>query len=101
MAWMDVRGIDGYVILSIIRVAQANADIWNLEHKLRNAADGDVPLAEAGKIAIKVREHNKTRIRYMNELDKAVGSEFVAEKINHLSEECYEKFYQQKRSDTV
>lgn len=101
MQWLNDRGIDAYLILSIIRITQANADVWNLEHKLRNAVAGEFPLDEVGKIAIRVREHNKTRVRYINELDKACGSDHVVEKVNHLSEEIYEKFYNKKKADSV
>lgn len=100
MKWLNDIGIDAYLILSIIRLTQANADIWNLEHHLRNAKEGDIPLYEVGKIAVKVREHNKTRVRYMNELDLACKSEHVTEKVKHLSEEIYDKYYG-KRVDSV
>ena len=62
---------------------------------MRNAAVGEMPLSEVWKIAEQVREHNKTRVRYMNELSKAVGDEQVLEKIRHLSEEVYDKYYQE------
>lgn len=101
MRWLTDKGIDAYLILSIIRLTQANADVWNLEHQLRNAKIGEFPLDKVGAIAIRVREHNKTRVRYMNELDKACGSDHVTEKVNHLSEEIYEKFYKQKETDSV
>ena len=48
---------------------------------------------EIGRRAEKVREYNKTRVRYMNELDMICGSEHVTEKVKHLSEDIYEKFY--------
>ena len=95
MKWLNDEGIDAYVLLAIIRITQANADIWNKEHEMRNAAVGEMPLSEVGKIAEQVREHNKTRVRYMNELSKAVGDAQVLEKIRHLSEEVYDKYYKQ------
>ena len=93
MKWLNDAGIEGYMILSIIRITQANADIWHLEHDLRNANEGDFPLSEVGRRAIKIREHNKTRVRYMNELNKAVGDKQIMEKIKHLSEEVYDRYY--------
>lgn len=96
MTWLKDIGVDAYLILSIIRITQANNDIWNLEHKLRNAAEGDIPLDEVGRIAIKVREHNKGRVRYMNELDRLCGAEHITEKVKHLSEDIYERFYKRK-----
>ena len=93
MKWMNDLGIDAYIILAIIRITQANADIWNKEHEIRNASFGEMPLSVVGKAAEQVREHNKTRVRYMNELSKAVGDSQVQEKIRHLSEEIYDKYY--------
>lgn len=93
MKWLTDSGIDGYVILSIIRITQANAAIWELEHKLRNAVEGQFPRLVAGGIAELVRDHNKTRIRYMNELNAACGDKQVIEKVKHLSEDVYDKYY--------
>jgi len=93
MTWLNDIGVDAYLILSIIRVTQANNDIWHLEHELRNAKEGDIPLDQVGRIAIKVREHNKGRVRYMNELDRLCGAEHITEKVKHLSEDIYDKFY--------
>lgn len=96
MKWLNDLGIDAYLILSIIRVTTANMSIWNLEHELRNAKEGQIPLDQVGRIAIKVREFNKDRVRYMNELDKLCGAEHVTEKVVHLSEDIYEKFYKRQ-----
>jgi len=96
MKWLNDIGVDAYLILSIIRVTEANMSIWNLEHELRNAKEGDIPLDKVGRIAIKVREHNKSRVRYMNELDSLCGAEHITEKVKHLSEDIYDKFYKRK-----
>lgn len=93
MKWLEDVGIDGYTILSIIRITQANAAIWELEHKLRQAVEGSFPRTVAGAIAENVREHNKTRVRYMNELNLACGDKQVIEKVKHLSEDVYERYY--------
>lgn len=97
MKWLNDAGIEAYVLLAIIRITQANADIWNKEHEMRNAAVGEMPLSVVGKIAEQVREHNKTRVRYMNELSKAVGDSQVLEKIRHLSEEVYDRYYKESK----
>ena len=99
MGWLQEAGIEAYTILSIIRITQANADIWNKEHEMRNAAIGEMPLSIVGKIAEQVREHNKTRVRYMNELSRAVGDNQVLEKIRYLSEEVYDKYYREGRKN--
>jgi len=93
MKWLNDAGIEAYVLLSIIRITQANADIWNKEHALRNAVVGEMPENVVGRIAEQVREYNKTRIRYMNELNLACGDKQVMEKVRHLSEEIYDKYY--------
>ena len=90
MTWCKDSGIDGEFILAIIRVAQTNLSIWDLEHSVRNAAEGSISLAEVGRRAIMVRNTNKQRIEAKNILDKAT---FVEEKIKHLSESVYDKFY--------
>ena len=96
MGWLNDIGIDAYVILSIIRITQANAIIWSKEHELRNAVVGEYPENVAGRIAEQIREHNKTRVRYMNELSQVCGDTQVMEKVRHLSEEVYDKYYQKK-----
>ena len=90
MKWCADAGINGEFILAIIRVAQCNLTIWDLEHSVRNAAEGSIPLSEVGRRAIMVRNTNKTRIESKNVLDQRV---FVEEKIKHLSEDTYDRFY--------
>lgn len=93
MSWMNDLGIDAYTILSIIRITQANAIIWSKEHEMRNAVIGEMPENVVGRIAEQVRVHNKTRVRYMNELNLSCGDEQVNEKVRHLSEDIYNKYY--------
>ena len=93
MSWLTKSGIEAYLILSIIRLTQANMDIWHLEHEMRQAQDKELPLHEVGRRALRIRDYNKTRIRYINELDTLFGSQHVKEKLQHLSEEIYDKFY--------
>ena len=93
MGWLKDVGIDAYTILSIIRITQANAIIWSKEHEMRNAVVGEMPENVVGRIAEQVREYNKTRVRYMNELNLSCGDEQVNEKVRHLSEDIYNKYY--------
>ena len=93
MGWLKDAGIDAYTILSIIRITQANAIIWSKEHEIRNAVVGEMPENVIGRIAEQVREHNKTRVRYINELNVSCGDEQVNEKVRHLSEDIYDKYY--------
>jgi hypothetical protein len=88
--WCDKTGINFDFLLGIIRLAQTNLSIWDLEHSVRNAAEGSIPLSEVGRRAIMIRNTNKERITAKNMLDKGVR---VEEKIKHLSENTYDKFY--------
>ena len=90
IGWCAQAGIDGVFLLAIIRIAQCNLTIWDLEHSVRNAAEGSIPLSEVGRRSIMIRNTNKTRIENKNLLDQGVH---VEEKIKHLSEDTYEKFY--------
>ena len=37
MGWCKKSGVDGEFLLGIVRLAQANLTIWDLEHSVRNA----------------------------------------------------------------
>jgi len=84
------KKINGEFLLAIIRIAQTNLTIWDLEHSVRNAAEGSVSLAEVGRRAIMIRNTNKVRIENKNILDVGIR---VEEKIKHLSEDTYSRFY--------
>jgi hypothetical protein len=90
LQWCRKAGIDGEFLLAIIRLAQTNLSIWDLEHSVRNAAEGSIPLSEVGRRAIMIRNTNKIRVENKNLLDKGHR---VEEKIKHLSEDTYDKFY--------
>jgi hypothetical protein len=85
-----LAGIDGEFFLAIIRLAQSNLSIWDLEHSVRNASEGSMPLSEVGRRSIMIRNTNKIRIEAKNMIDKGVK---VEEKIKHLSEDTYTRFY--------
>jgi len=91
MEWCSQTGIDGEFILAIIRIAQANLSIWDLEHSVRNAAEGSISLAEVGRRSIMIRNTNKVRIEAKNMLDSGIH---VEEKMKHLSEDTYDKYYE-------
>ena len=96
LKWLQDKGIDTDVLLAIIRIAQTNMDIWHLEHSVRNAAEGSIPLHEVGRRAIMIRNNNKTRVLYKNLLDSKSSEGLIEEKIKHLSEDLYEQFYAPK-----
>ena len=93
MRWLTESGLDAYLLLSIIRITQANCAIWEMEHQMR-ICDEQFNDAEVGKRARMIRKENITRIRYKNELDKLSGGKHVEEKVKHLSEEIYDKYYE-------
>lgn len=95
MGWLNDLGLNAYLMLSLIRITQANCAIWELEHQIR-ICDEQFNDSEIGKRARLIRNHNKTRIRYKNELDKLSGGKHIEEKIKHLSEEIYDLYYQTK-----
>ena len=91
LGWCTEAGIDGEFFLAIIRIAQTNLTIWDLEHSVRNASDGSIPLHEVGRRSIMIRNTNRVRVENKNILDQKV--KHVEEKMKHLSEDTYEKFY--------
>lgn len=94
--WLKEQGIDADILLAIIRITQCNMDIWHLEHSVRNAAEGSIPLHEVGRRAIMIRNTNKIRVQYKNVLDSKHEHGIVEEKIKHLSEDLYSRFYEPK-----
>lgn len=79
-------GFDGRVIVAIIRLAQMNFEIWNLENDIRKGGEGKFSLEEIGKRAIEIRNLNRRRIRYKNEINKITKNGFSEVKTNHLSQ---------------
>ena len=91
LSWCTETGIDGEFILAIVRLAQTNMSIWDLEHSVRNAAEGSMPLSEVGRRSIMIRNTNKFRKEAQNTLDIPIS--YIEEKVKHLSEDTYHKFY--------
>jgi len=77
-------GINGKLITNTIRITQANIEIWNLEHEIRNGGEGNLGLEEVGKRALKIRDINRKRISYKNNIT-AIDKGFSETKINHRS----------------
>lgn len=90
LGWLKDAGIDGELLLAVIRIAQTNLTIWDLEHSVRNASEGSMSLAEVGRRSIMIRNTNKIRVQNKNILDKGFK---IEEKIKHLSEDVYDNFY--------
>lgn len=80
-------GLPGKLITNVIRLAQMNIEIWNLEHEMRKVAEGPGQMSyeEVGRRAVKIRDLNRKRIEYKNILNDVAGNNFRETKINHLS----------------
>ena len=77
-------GIDGKLITNTIRLSMMNTEIWNLEHELRQGGEDKFGLEEVGRRAIKIRDINRKRIAYKNNITNR-DEGFRETKINHRS----------------
>lgn len=77
-------GIDGKLITNVIRLSMMNTEIWNLENDIRKGGEDKFTLEEIGKRAIRIRDTNKRRIAYKNNIT-AIDKGFREAKINHRS----------------
>lgn len=78
--------IDGNFILASIRLAQMNFEIWNLENEIRKGGEGRFSLEEIGKRAIEIRNLNRKRIKYKNEINRISGVNHKEVKVKHHSQ---------------
>lgn len=85
---LDGLGHNGTLIVASIRLAQMNFEIWNLENALRRG-DKDVidelGYEEIGKRAIQIRDYNKKRVKYKNDINHLVDG-FTEFKTKHRSQ---------------
>ena len=88
----DTNGSLREFILAIVSLGEANAKVWGLESAIRNEFPADpanggkaLDLAEIGKRAIAIREHNKDRLEAKKKIDVIFG-EIPDTKVNHASE---------------
>jgi len=79
-------GYDGELIAAIIRLSQMNFEIWNLENVIRNNGEEKLPMEEIGRRAILIRNLNRKRIQYKNEITTLDHIGFQECKTNHLSQ---------------
>lgn len=76
------EGIENF----IEKLIEINGKIWDLESDIRKGKEEELGLEEVGRRAIKIREFNKIRIGYKNEMVKKYGEGFEDIKMNHASE---------------
>ena len=79
---IDALGIplSGSLLSAIIRINQMNIEIWNLENEIRNDTENKMDNAEIGRRAKLIRDHNKKRIEYKNEIIRRYGDVGVIER---------------------
>lgn len=77
-------GLNGKIITNTIRLAYMNFEIWNLENSIRRGDVGEFELDEIGEKALKIRDFNKKRIEYKNNLNM-IDKGFRESKVNHRS----------------
>lgn len=82
--------LSGSLLSAIIRLSQMNIEIWNRENDLRRAPDGELPggmtIERAGELAVEIRDFNRKRIRYKNEINRITGKGFREFKVKHRSQ---------------
>jgi len=80
--------ISGYEDISIYidSLLDINGRIWDLESDIRKGKEDEIGIEEVGRRAIKIRELNKIRVGYKNQMVKKYGEGFEDIKMNHASE---------------
>ena len=78
--------LSGSLLAAIIRINQMNIEIWNLENEIRNDTEDKMDNAEVGRRAKLIRDYNKKRIEYKNEINRITEMGFREFKIRHRSQ---------------
>ena len=73
------------VMLFVSKLKEINGKIWDLESDIRKGKEGELGLEEVGRRAIQIREFNKIRVGYKNEMVQIYGEGFEDIKMNHAS----------------
>ncbi len=80
----------GALMSAIIRLTQMNIEIWNRENKLRRAPEGQLPAGmsvdEVAKATVEIRDFNRKRVSYKNEINRLTKLGFREFKIKHRSQ---------------
>jgi len=69
----------------ITKLIDINGKIWDLESDIRKGKEGVLGLEEVGRRAILIRENNKIRVGYKNEIVEYFGVGYLDIKMNHVS----------------
>jgi hypothetical protein len=78
--------LSGALLATIVRLTTMNTEIWNLEHEIRNDTQDAMSNEEVGRRAKKIRDYNKKRIEYKNEINRLTEAGFREFKICHRSQ---------------
>jgi len=76
----------GDLIAAIIRLAQMNFEIWNLENEIRKGGEDKFTRAQIGGRAIEIRNYNRKRVKYKNHINKLTDLGFTEFKVKHRSQ---------------
>jgi hypothetical protein len=82
---LDIK-LSGALLAAIIRINQMNIEIWNLENEIRNDTENKMDDAEIGRRAKLIRDYNKKRIEYKNEINRITEMGFREFKTKHRSQ---------------
>ena len=82
---LDLK-LSGALVAATIRLAQTNVDIWNLENEIRKGGEDKFSIEEVGHRALEIRDLNRQRVRYKNEINRLTGLGFREFKVRHRSQ---------------
>jgi len=69
----------------VTKLININGKIWDLESDIRKGKEGELGLEEVGRRAINIREFNKIRVGYKNEIVEIFEEGYKDIKMNHVS----------------
>lgn len=82
---LDIK-LSGALLAVIIRLNSMNMEIWNLENEIRNDTENAMSNEEVGKRAKLIRDYNKKRVEYKNEINRLTEMGFREFKTKHRSQ---------------
>ncbi|HNX03760.1 MAG TPA: hypothetical protein PLE33_08940 [Candidatus Cloacimonas sp.] len=80
---LDIK-LTGELLNAIIWITQMNFEVWNRENGFRRGEE--MTAEDVKKMMIEVRDMNKRRIEYRNEINRITGTGFKEFKVNHRSQ---------------
>jgi uncharacterized protein YxjI len=81
----NYRKINTVVDEYIINLKEINGKIWDLEFDIRKGKEGELGLEEVGRRALLIRENNKIRVGYKNDIVEIFNVGYKDIKMNHVS----------------